>query len=255
MVARVILSAILAMSAPAPTQAQPAPSLPPESATSPESVLGSIAARFHARPVPPFETYTLTRTQNTADGMLDVPNSYTVRSWVRTSDHTALTRTVMPDGTRGPLTFGRPAFNEARDPGPATADLLESASLPDYRVDAVETLGEVVHLRITPVRNLGRNRSREVFADRRTYELRKLIAADTLFIFRGPTYPVTLTITMGTVDGYPVIANVHGSVGGDYNGDGKEVDFTFSAIAFPSTLPDWYFDSRTYGRHGSDAPV
>jgi len=257
MVARVLLCAIVALSWPAPVEAQPAPapSSSPAAAPAPESVLGSIAARFHARRVPPFETYTLVRSQNAENGLPDFLNSYTRRMWVRNSDRAALSRDVLPDGTRGPLIFDRVAFNEARDPGPATADLLESASLSEYRVEAIETLGEIVHLRVRPVRDAGRNRLREVFADRRTYEVRKLIVADKLFVDRSTTYPVTLTITMGTADGFPVIGNIHGSVGGGYNGDGKEVDFAFSAIAFPATLPDWYFDPRSYGRHGGDGPV
>lgn len=245
MVVRVILCAMLALPAPA---VEPAPS--------PQSLLASIRARFHARPLPPFETYALTRSQNTATGVPDVLNSYTRRVWVRNSDRAALTRVVFRNGTDGPLEFERPAFNQARDPGPPTGDMFESPNgVSDYRVDSVETEGETVHLRISPVLNADRNRLREVFADKHSYELRTLIAVDTLFIGRGPVYPVTFTMTMGTVDGYPVVTAAHGAVGGGYNDDGKEVDYTFSAIAFPPALPDWYFDPRTYGQHGRDAPV
>jgi hypothetical protein len=256
MVARVILCAMLAMSAPATVAAEPTAAPAVEPAPSPQSLLGSIRARFHARSLPPFESYTLTRSQNTATGVLDFPNSYSKRVWVRNSDRTALTRTVLSNGTRGPLEFDRPAFNEERDPGPPTADMFESPNgVSDYRVDSLETQGDLLHLRISPVLNADRNRLREVFADKQTYELRTLIAVDALFIVRGPVYPVTFTITMGAVDGYPVVTAAHGVVGGDYNGDGKEVDYTFTAISFPATLPDWYFDPRTYGQHGGDAPV
>ena len=45
------------------------------------------------------------------------------------------------------------------------------------------------------------------------------------------------------------MTRIHGIAGSDENGreyqdDGKEVDFTFSNIRFPATLPDWYFNPR-----------
>ena len=249
----------------------------------PQRVLGLIRAQFRShRPPPPFVTYTLVRSQKATNGFPDFPNSYTVHVWVRNLDRAALTRKVFRDEARGPLTFDRPAFNEARDPGPPTADVFEPAParphpveevptpepnytpLPiiggvrtiiesDYHVDALEVEGDQLHLHITPIRDVERNRLREIFCDRKTYELRKLIATDKLFIEKGPVYPVTFTITMGMVQGYPVVTDLHGVVGGGYNDDGKDVDYQFRDITFPKTLPEWYFNPRTYAQHANEA--
>ncbi len=245
------------MSIPAAVTAEPTPTASVEPAPNADRVLALIRARFGShRPPPPFETYTLTRRQDTPDGQPDGQGSYVVHVWVRNADGAALTRTLAGNGTSGPLTFDRPAFNEPRDPGPPTADLFGAANGPsEYRVDSMETLGNVVHLRIVPMRDPERNRLREIFADKQTYELRKLIAADKLFIGGGTVYPVTFTITVGTVDGHPVVTYIQGLVGGNYNDSGKEVNYTFTAITFPHALPDWYFEPRTYGQHGGDAPV
>jgi hypothetical protein len=43
-------------------------------------------------------------------------------------------------------------------------------------------------------------------------------------------------------------------VGDGYSGDGQVVDYVFSDISFPSTLPEWYFDPKTYPQHSDDAP-
>jgi hypothetical protein len=80
------------------------------------------------------------------------------------------------------------------------------------------------------------------------------VAVDKLFVDRGPTYPVTYTITYGVAQFIPVVTEIQGLVGGGYNEDGKEVDFAFSDIAFPAALPDWYFDPRTYRQHEADGP-
>ena len=233
--------------------AQAGPLAAPERAASPERVLAAIADRFHSYPPPPFEIYTLVRRQSAVTGGLDPTNSYVKRVWVRTSDRAALTRTVDDAVANGPLSFDRPAFNEARDPGPPTWDLLAGAES-RYKVDSMVADGNVLDLHLSPVGDPDRNRLRELVADRDTYALRKVVAADKLVIDRGPTYPVTFTITMDSVQGVPVVTAIHGVVGGNYNDDGKEVDYTFSSIAFPSALPDWYFDPRSYRQHERDAP-
>ena len=122
----------------------------------------------------------------------------------------------------------------------------------DYRVDALAIEGDEMHLTIYPIRDVERNRLREVYVDRKTLELHKLIATDKLFVERGPVYPVTFTITMGIVDGVPVVTEIHGVVCGGYNDDGKDVDFRFTDITFPKSLPEWYFDARTYASHTND---
>ena len=277
------LAAILTLGlAAVPAKPTPVPDASAEAPT-PQRVLGLIRAQFRShRPPPPFETYTLVRAQKATNLYPDYANSYTVHIWVRNLDKAALTRLVFRDEARGPLTFDRPAFNEARDPGPPTADVFEPAparphpvsevptpeptyTLPpliggvraliesDYKVDSIETEGNELHLQISPIRDVERNRLREVFCDKKTFELHKLVATDKLFIIgTKQVYPVTFTITMGVVQGYPVVTNLHGVVGGGFNGDGQTVDYTFTDITFPRTLPDWYFDPRTYFQHKDD---
>ena len=253
---------------------------------SPQRVLALIRAQFRSHRPPPFyETYTMTRAQKATNGYPDPVDSYTVHVWVRNTDRAALTRYVYRDEERGPLAFNRPAFNEDRDPGPPTADVFEPAParphpvsevptpephytpLPviggvrtfiesDYRVDALVTEGDTLHLTVFPIRDVERNRLREVYADAKTLELRKLVATDKLFVNDGKDgiFPIVFTITMGNVQGFPVVTNLHGVVGGGYHDDGQEVDYQFSDIAFPATLPPWYFDPRSYAAHKNDAP-
>jgi hypothetical protein len=282
MLGSVILAAALALAAPPSAKPTPAPVAEAEPTPSPQRYLGLIRAQFRThRPPPAFETYTVTRAQKATNGYPDFANSYTRHIWVRNADRAALTRFVYRDDARGPLSFDRPAFNEARDPGPPTFDVFEPAParphpvsevptpephytpLPviggvrtiiesDYRVDALAIEGDEMHLTIYPIRDVERNRLREVYVDRKTLELHKLIATDKLFVERGPVYPVTFTITMGIVDGVPVVTEIHGVVGGGYNDDGKDVDFRFTDITFPKSLPEWYFDARTYASHTND---
>jgi hypothetical protein len=251
---------------------------------SPQRVLGLIRARFRShRPPPPYIAYTLVRSQLTDQGYPDYVGSYTYRIWCRNSDHAALGRKAFRADYRGPLEFLHPAFNAPQDPGPPTADVFEPApavahavsasqtpqaersALPviasvvavgefDYRVTSLQIEGQDLHLRIEPIRQPERNRLRELWADKTTYELRKLTATDKLYVEKGGTYAVAFTITMGMFQGMPVVTDVHGDVGGGYFGDGQKVDYHFGDIAFPPTLPAWYFDPRTYAAHEGDAP-
>jgi hypothetical protein len=271
-----LLLALLASAAPLPS---------PSPALGPERILGLIRATFRAhRPPPPYVTYTLTRAQLTDQGFPDYVESYTYHIWCRSSDRAALARKVFRDTARGPLEFQRPAFNEPRDPGPPTADLFEPAplhphplefvptpepaqtTLPtiatvirvgefDYRVVALKDEGPMLHLTIEPTRDPERNRLREIWADAKTYELRKLVATDKLFVEHDRVYGVTFTIALGTLQGYPVVTDIHGKVGDNYSGDGEDVDFHFRDVAFPASLPAWYFDPHAYGAHQSDAPL
>lgn len=256
----------------------------PEPTLSPQRVLGLIRARFRShRPPPPYIVYTLVRSQLTEQGFPDYVGSYTYRIWCRSSDHAALGRKVFRADDRGPLEFLHPAFNTPQDPGPPTADLFEPApalphpkpasaaplpelsALPvigsvqavgefDYRVTSLEAEGQDLHLRIEPIRQPERNRLRELWADKTTYELRKLIATDTLYVEKGGTYAVAFTLTMGMLQGIPVVTDAHGDVDAGYIGDGQKVDYHFGDIAFPTSLPAWYFDPRTYAAHTADAP-
>jgi hypothetical protein len=224
---------LAALASPIPS---PAPAAVPDTAPTPSPIrtLGLIRAQFRShRPPPPFVTYTIERKQLASNGFPDYLDSYTYHVYCRTLDRAALKRQVFRDYARGPLEFDRPAFNEPRDPGPPTADVFEPAPS-------------------TP--HPERNRLREIFADRKTYELHKLIATDRLYVQGDRNYGVIFTITMGMLQGTPIVTKVHGDVIDGYDGDGVKVDFFFRDIAFPATLPEWYFDKRQYGAHQADAP-
>ncbi len=285
----VMLVALLAAAPVKPAaRATPAPAATTFPTPSPQRVLGLIRAAFRARrPPPPYETYVVERHQLATNGYVDPVGSYTYHVWVRNLDRAALKRKVFRDDYRGPLEFDRPAFNESRDPGPPTADLFEPAPLHphpvefvptpepratqlqvigstviageyDYRVDSLAVEGDLVHLKLTPYRDPDRNRLRELWADKTTYELRRLVATDKLFYGNGGkddrVFGVIFTVTMGTVAGHLVVTDLHGVVGDGYNDDGQVVDFHFREITFPATLPSWYFDPRTYAAHQNDAP-
>ncbi|MDQ6823693.1 MAG: hypothetical protein M3Z07_04275 [Candidatus Eremiobacteraeota bacterium] len=259
------------------------PTIAPSPLPSAERVLGLIRRTFRShRPPPAYETYTLERRQLAENGYQDFVESYTYHIWCRTVDRACLGRKVFNDDYFGSLEFLRPAFNEARDPGPPTADVFEPAPIRsrpvefvptpeptnapliigsvralgefEYKVKAMAVEGELVHLSLTPVRDPDRNRLREIYADKTSYELVKIIATDKLFVDRGPVYPVTFTYTMSSIRGTPVVTDLHGIVGGGYTGDGVDVDYHFKDIAFPRSLPSWYFDARTYAAHKDDAP-
>ena len=261
----------------------------PTSSPSPDVLFAMIRRVFRShRPPPPYVTYTMVRAQITDQGYPDYVNSYTYHIWTRTLDRASLGIRVFRDDYMGPLEFQRPAFNEDYDPGPPTADVFEPAPAhkhpisdvptpeptgtlppiiatvtvsanPDYRVTDVTTEGNLLHLTLIPLRDPDRNRLRDVWVDKNTLELRKLVATDKLFVQDGPVYGTLFTITMGSLGGYPVVTHIHGVVGRDargedYIGDGKIVDYDFTNVAFPKTLPAWYFDPHQYAQHKDDAP-
>ncbi|MBC5802459.1 MAG: hypothetical protein GIX03_05535, partial [Candidatus Eremiobacteraeota bacterium] len=227
----------------------------------------------------------LTRKENTSQGFPNYADSYTYKYWCRTSDKAALKRQVYRSINRGTLEFERPAFNEAEDPGPPTADLFEPAPLRsrpvtfvptpeptgtappligvvrtvgefDYRVVSLDTQGGTLHLHLEPTRDPDRNRLRDLYVDKKTYELQKVVATDKLFILgSSDVYGTTFTISLAMLDGRPVVTDIHGVVGDGYTGDGATVDYTFRDIAFPATLPAWYFDAHDYAEHVADAPI
>jgi hypothetical protein len=280
----VFFALLLAAAIASPTP-EPIPTL------TPTQLLARIRTQFRShRPPPAYESYTLERKQLRNDGYPDVTGSYVFHVWVRNNDRAALKRQVFRDDYEYPPAFDRPAFNEARDPGPPTADVFEprplkphpigdaytpepgSSAVPvigrvrslieyDYRVTRVAYEGDLVHLTLAPISDPERNRLRELFADKTTYELKKLIADDRLFVSGGykDDYADEFTITMGMVEGVPVVTRIHGIAGANANGleyqdDGKVVDFFFRDIVFPATLPDWYFNPRQYGGHLNDLP-
>ncbi len=268
------------------TAATPAPEATPT--PSPQRVLALIRATFRShRPPPPYISYTITRKQLTDRGAIDYAESYSDELWVRNLDRAALKRRVFPYGGLGPPQFERPAFNEERDPGPPTADIFEPApkkptlvsdvptpepagqglktigtirvsSEYDYYVDSLAIEGNLVHLMLRPVRDPERNRLREVYADKTTFEVTRLIAHDRLYVGRE-IYDTTFDIHVSTLEGHPIVTTIHGEVGTtsngtEYVGDGKSVDYTFKNIKLPSAMPEWYFNARMYAGHDKELP-
>lgn len=249
---------------------------------SPDDLLAAIRDKFRShRPPPPFETYTIVRKQMTNYGYPDYNDTYTDHVWYRSSDHAALRRRISELGDVGPMTFDRPIFNAATDPGPPTADVFQPAPLRtyppsfvptpevseppiiavvkvhaefDYRVTSVQREGDELHLTLVPRRDPERNRIRELWVDAKTLELRKMVATDKLFVQGGPTYPVLFTMEFKMYEGIPVITHIHGVVYGGYDGDGQTVDYDFKNLVFPASLPEWYFNPRDYAQHADQAP-
>ncbi|PZR56965.1 MAG: hypothetical protein DLM50_07305 [Candidatus Meridianibacter frigidus] len=268
-----VLAGLLIQAAPAPAE------------TAAEHALALVRRQFRMhRPPPPYETYTLIRVQNTELGYPDYVESYKYHIWIRNLDRAALGRKVFRGDYRGPLEFLRPAFNEPWDPGPPSADVFEpapahphtiafvptpepSGTAPpliatvravgefEYRVTNMRTERDLIHLSLAPIRDPDRNRLRELYADKKTYELKKIVATDKLFVPGFDPYPVIFTYTIGMLNNVPVVTDLHGVVDPSYHGDGEQVDYHFRDITFPSTLPDWYFEARQYARHQNDAPL
>jgi hypothetical protein len=113
------------------------------------------------------------------------------------------------------------------------------------------------HLRVRPLHVPGTYILREVWVDASTLEVKKAIVADKLFIEAGPTYDQLDTISFALVDGRETITHIHSRADFDEQpgGDGLDVDYDFSDVAFPANLPDWYFAPKSYGAHMSEAPV
>jgi hypothetical protein len=260
---------------------------------SPDRLLFLIRRQFRShRPPPPYITYTLVRKQTLDDGYPDLVNSYTYHIWCRTFDRAALGRRVYRGSSRGTLEFLRPSFNEPWDPGPPTADLFEPApahphndprtfvptpeptgSLPptiavvtamgefDYRINNIVREGNVLHLSLQPRRDPDRNRIRELYVDATTLELQQIVATDKLFEEGDDgnhVYPMLFTATLGWMNNMPLVTHIHGTPtyeqDAEYLGKDATVDYDFNDIAFPGSLPAWYFDPRSYAAHLDDMP-
>ena len=244
------------------------------------SVFSQIVQAYVARPRAPFVSYTIRRAQLTADGLPDLEWSYTDRVWYRASDASALERRVFR-GRPGALSFERVSFNQAWDPGPPTADVFGLAGLaaaaphapgssdlpyrtiasvvaggPAYDVTFAQLESGQWHLRVRPRHVPGTYILRELWADAVTFELRKAIVADKLFIAAGPVYDQLDTMTFALVNGREAITHIHARANFDdqIDGAGSDVDYEFSDVAFPATLPDWYFQPGSYGAHLGEAP-
>ena len=134
----------------------------------------------------------------------------------------------------------------------------------DYDVPQMTVERNLLHLVLRPRRDPERNVLRQIWVDKKSYELRRIIAHDRLFTGDEGIYPVTFTYTLGYLSGQLVVTHLHGIVeprvesNGTqtaYGGDGATVDFDFTDITFPSSLPEWYFNPREYGQHIAEVPI
>ncbi len=230
-------------------------------------------SRTHARP--PFVAYTLRR-RDVHDGVPDFENSYALEIWCRSSDRSALLRKAWNGRAVGELENDTIAFDGYVDPGPPTADIFERAlyarppaspvpepsglaqigrvvasSDYDYRVDRVAHDGPDWHLWLSPKRDPARNRIDELWVDASSYEVRRMRVRDHLYLGRsGQSLDDEYDVRFEQRDGLPLISSIHGQTR-----DGAfETDYRFENVRFPATLPDWYFEPKTYGAHRADAP-
>lgn len=243
-----------------------------------ETVLVRSRNTFHVRRQPAFVVYTISR-RETVNGLPDFENTYTTRVWYRLADGMALTRRAHGKRADGPLMSEQPRFNAALDPGPPTADIFQLGSLrpepaqttspkdalpevgsvsthveADYKASFVSCDPSIVHLRLDPRRDPDRNRLRELWIDRTNLGVLRFVATDRLY--RGLTGiwdPDSFDARFGMEGDVPVIRTIHAESDGPELGD-EESEYHFDAIAFPDSLPDWYFEPRTYRSHIADAP-
>jgi hypothetical protein len=246
-------------------------------APSGEEILLRAKAAFHAHARPPYVVYTLER-RDRHNGIPDLENSYELRIWCRASDRNALLRRAWNGVAYGALINETILFDRYVDPGPPTADIFErglfgrappaptpdaqQTQLPtigavtlvrdyDYRVTRRVREGDAWHLSLAPIRDPERNRIDDLWIDATTYEIRRMLVRDHLYLgIGGDALPDEFDVRFTLRDGVPLITRIVGRTAYD----GYETDYTFHDIAFPPTLPSWYFDPKTYGAHRDDAP-
>ena len=244
--------------------------------------------RSHRRPE--FVVYTLRRTEE-RDGKPLESGTYVLRIWYRSGDRAAMSRRLATPsplataGPPGPLVFYQVAFNQPTDPGPPTTDIFEPVPphggvlptpLPhedmrtiqnvhvaaelDYSVLNAELAGDAYHLWVQPRRDVDRNRLRELWIDAQTYDVRRAIANDRLYFSDsgGGWVPDIFDMALELQDAVPVIRTIASTTEVDKdtiaNGPHDHIQFSFEDIAFPATLPSWYFHPHEYGFHMQDAP-
>jgi len=135
----------------------------------------------------------------------------------------------------------------------------------DYDVPKMTVERNLLHLVLKPRRDPERNVLREIWVDKRSYELRKIIAHDRLFTEDGEgIFPMTITYSLGYLSKQLVVTRFHGVILPRVDSDGTQhtvagigstIDIDFQDITFPSSLPAWYFDARQYAQHLSEMPI
>ena len=131
----------------------------------------------------------------------------------------------------------------------------------DYRVTRIANEGNLIHVSLMPRRDPDRNRLRELYVDSKTLELKELVATDKLYEEDSGrhVYAMLFTVTMGWMNGMPIVTHIHGTPtyqqDADYLGRDATVDYDFNDITFPNGLPEWYFDPRSYAQNVANAPM
>ena len=267
----------------------PAPGSP--SAPTGDQILARVKSVFRSYPRPPYVAYTLVR-RDWHRGAPDFENSYTLKIWCRTADRSALTRRAYRGKAYGDLENITVMFDRAVDPGPPTADMFEKrlfgavavsrdrspapdasaaqaaprdegSPLPeigrvgaldgDYRASRVTREGDLLHLWLVAKSDPQRNRLDELWVDATTYDLRRALVRDHLYLGFGglaldDEFDVRFVPGPG---GLPLIASIRGQT----SREDFETQYTFSDITFPETLPEWYFLPKQYGPHVAEAPA
>jgi hypothetical protein len=96
--------------------------------------------------------------------------------------------------------------------------------------------------------------------DAKSYEVRRAIATDRLYFTDEANYwiPDSFDMTLEPLDEVPAIRRIQATTEVDNQthtyGPHERSDYHFEDIAFPETLPSWYFHPETYGAHASEAP-
>jgi hypothetical protein len=243
----------------------------------PEQILGRAKAVFRAHARPPYVVYTVVR-RDFHSQMPDLENSYTLKIWCRASDRSALTRKVWNGEPYGAMQNVTVAFDEYVDPGPPTADIFERALFAkatptpepsplatglltiggvvitkdyDYRVTRATRERDLWHLELEPIRDPYRNRIDDLWVDAASYEIRRARLRDHLYLgMTGQSIDDEFDVTFAMRDGLPMIASIHGRT----KWDQYESEYTYKDVSFPQSLPDWYFDPPSYGKHKAEAP-
>ena len=248
-------------------------------------ILARAKAVYRSYPRPPFIAYTLRR-RDRKGGLPDFGNSYSVKVWCRYADRSALQRRAHGTNAYGALENVVVAFDGAVDPGPPTIDIFEKrlfidgsdrvappaspvpgtlptpAPLPtigevrskdvDYTVRRFVRDGVLIHLFLDVRGNPRSNRVEELWVDGASYAIRRAVVRDHLYFQFGAAsledrFDVRFRPGPG---GLPLIDTIDGlTEDGVY-----ETHYTFEDVAFPPSMPAWYFDPRSYGAHVSEAP-
>jgi hypothetical protein len=122
----------------------------------------------------------------------------------------------------------------------------------DYRIVRVAREDGLIHLWLVPRTDPERNRLDEMWVDAQTYDLRRVRERDHMYLgLSGQSLEDEFDVRfVPSTGGLPLIASIHGQTRyGDY-----ETDYTFKDVAFPASLPGWYFEPKSYGAHRSEAP-